>query len=98
MVSKLSASSGLALTLAALVAALLVCAPLTHAANIGGYDIDITYPDMEQARHAVEQFDAPNSGYHVTHVDGTTVSIYTRSEMMASSVMKRSGNARIRVR
>jgi len=77
---------------------LLVILSSVHAASTTGYDIDITYPDFNQAREAVERFDAFGSGYLVTGVHGTTVSVYTTSQALASSLSKRSDPTVIRVR
>jgi hypothetical protein len=71
---------------------------ISSCASITGYDIDITYGSLEEAKEAVLRYDIPGGSFHVTGVSNTTVSLYTSLKEEADRLLKRSSSTIIRVR
>lgn len=77
--------------------ALLVVSSYASTETVTGYDISVPFDTIEEALEAAALYDQEDSGFSVTHVHGSSLSLYTTSESLANSFLKRSSLATVKV-
>ena len=62
-----------------------------------GYDISLSFGSPEETLEAARYYDREGSGFSVSHVHETALSMYTTSSSLANSFNKRSHGATVKV-